>query len=267
VVHLVRKINGVGPFKTFIESYKKYPAGIGHGLLIIYKGFGREADIVPYEELLTETPHTYLKVADFGFDLRPYFIAAKKYNYQYFCFLNSFSVIQDKDWLNKLYSQINQPNVGLVGASGSWGYVRPGQVKKNLPLHKKLVRILIIKWVGKFLGSYFDPFPNYHIRSNGFMIARDNMLKIKYGLIFSKMNAWILESGKSSITRQIEQMGLKSIVVGKDGKGYEKYVWDISNTFWRGTQENLLISDNQTRKFDMASPEWRRESELFAWGK
>jgi len=59
---------------------------------------------------------------------------------------------------------------------------------------------------------------------------------------------------------------LNVIVMGKDGKGYNKYEWNVSNTFWRGTQGNLLISDNQTRKFDTASPEWRRKWELFAWG-
>jgi hypothetical protein len=62
-------------------------------------------------------------------------------------------------------------------------------------------------------------------------------------------------------------MGLKAIVVGKDGKGYDKHEWDISDTFWRGTQSNLLISDNQTRKFATADLDWRRELEIFAWGK
>ena len=99
VVHLVRKKNGMEPFRLFLESYLKYPAGVDHDLLILYKGFYRKADISPFEELLKDVPHSFLMVADFGFDLRPYFVAAEKHDSKYFCFLNSFSVVLDKDWL------------------------------------------------------------------------------------------------------------------------------------------------------------------------
>ena len=76
----------------------------------------------------------------------------------------------------------------------------------------------------------------------------------------------MLESGKYGITKQIEKMGLRPMVVGKDGKGYEKSEWDISNTFWRGAQENLLISDNQTRKYDKEGSDRKQKCEFFAWG-
>ncbi|MGB8517953.1 MAG: hypothetical protein WCD45_08695, partial [Gallionella sp.] len=127
VVHLVRKKNGILPFRNFLDSYLKNPAGVEHDLLILYKGFSRKGDIDPYEKLLKNVPHSCLMVADFGFDLRPYFVAAKKHNSEYFCFLNSFSVILDKDWLLKVYRHINQPGVGLAGATASWGSIRPGQ--------------------------------------------------------------------------------------------------------------------------------------------
>lgn len=252
------------PFRNFLTSYLEHPAGIDHDILFVYKGFHRKAEILPYKELLEGIPHFFMKVVDFGFDLRPYFIAARKFDNQYFCFLNSFSVIQGNDWLLKLYRQISQPGVGLAGASGSWGSIRPGQTERpELPWHRKLLR----KCLGPCFGMYFDFFPNYHIRTNGFMIARDSMLKIRHGSIFTKMHAWMLESGKNSITRQVEQMGLRSMVVGNDGNGYDKTKWDVSNTFWRKTQGNLLIADNQTKKFDVASPELRQKLELFAWGR
>ena len=81
------------------------------------------------------------------------------------------------------------------------------------------------------------------------------------------MQAYCLESGKRGITKQVQRLGLKPIVVGKDGKGYEKHEWDVSNTFWRGAQENLLISDNQTRKYDTETSDWKQQWEFFAWGK
>jgi len=264
VVHLVRKKNGVEPFERFLESYREKPAGINHDLLIIYKGFSSKAEIILHEELLTGIPHSFLLISDFGFDLRSYFMAVKKHESKYFCFVNSFSIIQSEDWLLKLYRQLIQPGVGLVGATGSWGSIRPGQKEKpELPWVLKLAR----RWIGAGFGIYFDAFRNYHLRTNSFMIARENMLKIRSGIILTKMQAWMLESGKKSITNQIEKMGLRPVVVGKDGKGYEKNEWDISNTFWRGTQSNLLISDNQTRKYDAADLEWRRKWEIFAWGE
>lgn len=262
VSHLVRKKNGIEPFRRFLESYLENPAGIDHDLLILYKGFHRESDIIPYEELLTDVPHSFLMVADFGFDLRSYFIAAERHSSKYFCFLNSFSSILDRDWLFKLYRHIKQPGVGLVGATGSWESISSFMQTKKYSSSIRLVRFVIRKW----RSVHFGPFPNCHIRTNGFMISRTAMRRIQHGIILSKMQAYRLESGKSSITRQVERMGLKPVVVGKDGKGYDKKEWDISNTFRHGAQGNLLISDNQTRRFDAASLEKKHALEFSTWG-
>lgn len=291
VVHLVRKKNGLEPFRRFLASYLGNPAGVDHDLLILYKGFYRKADITPYEVALKNIPHSFLMVADFGFDLRPYFAAAEKYDSKYFCFLNSFSVILDKDWLLKLYRHISRPGVGLVGATGSYGswashnpqeklFSLPPFIprKKERPLHRRIILALplgifavrlalrmrtIPSWV---FSHHFSHFPSYHIRTNGFMIARDTMLRIRRGVILTKKQTYILESGKRSITKQIESMGLKLVVVGKDGKGYDKLEWDISDTFWRGTQANLLISDNQTRGYDKADMALKKTLCTGAWG-
>jgi len=268
VVHLVRRKNGVEPFRSFLASYLGNSAGIDHELLILYKGFPREADIVSYEELLRDVPHSSLTITDFGFDLRSYFIAAEKCNSKYFCFLNSFSVILDKDWLLKLYQHISQPSVGIVGVTGSWGSIGHSQlIKTKAASYWHLLKRSLFKYPKKILVSkYFLAFPNYHIRTNGFIIMRDTMLKIRRGRLLTKIQGFFLESGKDSITKQVELMGLRPMVVGKDGKGYEKREWDISNTFWRREQENLLISDNQTRKYDKADSDWKKKWEFFAWG-
>lgn len=269
VVHLARKKNGIQPFRTFLESYAYHPAGMPHNLLILYKGFSNKAEIKPYEQLLKGTPHTKLLISDVGYDLNAYFLAAEDSNSRYLCFLNSFSLVQADDWLLKLYRQITKPGIGLVGATGSWGSILPGRLtkKKAIPLWKKLLRPLVWRMIRAYFRLYFEPFPNSHIRTNGFMVSRDTMLKIRRGLLLTKMHAYRLESGKNSITRQIERMGLEAIVVGKDGVGYSKNEWDVSNTFWSQTQSNLLIADNQTRKYDAEDGEQRSRWERFAWGR
>ncbi len=270
VVHLVRKKNGIEPFQSFLASYLGNSAGIDHELLIVYKGFFRKADIDPYEELLREVPHSFLTITDLGFDLRSYFIAAEKCSSKYCCFLNSFSIILDKDWLLKFYQHISQPGVGLVGATGSWGSIGKTPIKldkEGISYLRQLARYLYKYFTKVIINRFFLKFPNYHIRTNGFMIERDIMLKIHRWAPLTKLQTFFLESGRYSFTKQIELMGLRSIVVGKNAKGYEKHEWDISNTFWRNAQENLLISDNQTRIYDRGSLEKKQKREFFAWGR
>lgn len=269
VVHLVRKKNGTEPFRIFLESYLNNQAGIEHTLLIIYKGFNGKSDVAAYENLLAGIPHTFLFLSDIGFDLRPYFIAAYKSESKYLCYLNSFSVILGDNWLLKLYTQIKKPDVGLVGATGSWGSICPGPYtkKNNIPLWKKLLRPLAWRLARIYFSRYFHNFPNAHIRTNGFMVARDNMIKIRSRHLLFKMDAYFLESGKKSITRQIQGLRLSAIVVGKDGIAYDINDWQESDTFWTRTQLNLLIADNQTKRFDAADSETRSFLENFAWGR
>ena len=265
VVHLVRKKNGTDPFRIFLESYINHQSGIEHSLLIIFKGFSGKSDVADYENLLKGIPHTFLFVSDIGFDLRPYFISARKSESKYLCYLNSFSVILDDNWLLKLYTHIKEPGVGLVGATGSWGSIRPSPLthRKHPLIWKKIIRPL----ARVYFSHYFECFPNPHIRTNGFMVARGNMIKIKYRLLIFKMHAYFLESGKTSITRQIQGFGLSAFVVGKDGIGYDINDWQLSNTFWTSTQSNLLIADNQTKRFEAADSPTRSFLENFAWGR
>ena len=237
VVHLVRKKNGIEPFHNFIKSYLENSAGIDHELLILYKGFTGKADIIPYENVLSDVPHSTMEITDRGFDLRSYFVAAEACRNKYCCFLNSFSVILDKDWLLKLYKHISQPGVGLVGVTGSWGSISRRRVwnGENVSYWIQLLR----KARKVLLSRYFDAFPNHHIRTNGFMIRCSTMQKIRRGILLTKIQTYMLESGRHGITRQVEEMGLKPLVVGRGGRGYEKDEWDISNTFWHGEQEKF----------------------------
>lgn len=271
VAHLVRSRNGLAPFKKFLESYARHSAGTDHDLLIIYKGFSSCSEVFEYESLLETFPHKNLFVRDVGYDIRPYFLAAKKLDYKYFMFMNSFSVILADNWLEIMYRYISAENIGLVGATGSWQSMYSDcynwEITRRIyPLWKfvlakcyKQVRLIILSY-------FFVPLPNYHIRTNAFMIARDTMLKVKCGFMVNKRNAWKFESGFNGFTSQILAMNLKVLVVGRNGVAYEKESWHESNIYKQHGQENLLIADNQTMSYHNGDSKTKKDESYKAWG-
>jgi hypothetical protein len=114
---------------------------------------------------------------------------------------------------------------------------------------------------------HYALFPNYHIRTNTFLISRDYMLRLKAGDMHTKSEAERFESGKYGMTRQILAMNLKALVVGRDGQAYEKEHWFESRTFRSGDQSNLLVADNRTRQYEEADPVTRRFLSEIAWGR
>ena len=156
-----------------------------------------------------------------------------------------------------MYDLFMQSNiVGLVGCTGSYqslyyDIVRKQKMIRYLEPWQRFRRSLNIK---KYLGLlkrklYFHSFPNPHIRTNGFMISRGTLNQIVSRPIRTKMDAYRFESGKLSLTNQIKKLGLQTIVVGRNGQGYDIEHWQNSNTFWIYDQENLLVADNQTRAY------------------
>lgn len=114
--------------------------------------------------------------------------------------------------------------------------------------------------------SRFSPFPNPHIRSNGFMISRERFLGLKGIEIQTKLDACAFESGVESMTNQIRREGLNAVVVGRSGHGYEVTDWAKSGTFRLGNQENLILNDNQSRNFDAMSPGAKATHVRMTWG-
>lgn len=292
VVHLVRAHNGIEPFRCFLESYRENPGGIEHDLLIVFKGFTQPQHTAEYRELLAQFRYMTLDISDKGFDITAYFAVAKRYSkqYRYFCFLNSNSVIMDHDWLKKLHENICQPDVGLAGATGSWQSHGPQSIswwevldvaQQHYKVHiQKPFRHRVIlaglaarnycravdTWNFRLLPVYFDPFPNYHLRTNAFIISAQMMRGLKCPRIRNKLDAYSFESGKNGLTKQILEKGKKVIVVGRNGIGYEKEAWCVSKTFRQADQENLLVADNQTRDYQFGTPERREYLSNITWG-
>jgi hypothetical protein len=112
----------------------------------------------------------------------------------------------------------------------------------------------------------FEPFPAYHVRTNAFMLDRVTFLGLKARRIARKMDAYLQESGRESITRQLQRQGLRTLVVARDGSFYDHEQWPASRTLWQSDQENLLVADNQTRSYANGDAQRRKVLSAFAWG-
>jgi hypothetical protein len=274
VAHLVRAVNGVAPLQRFVDSYVTHPAGTPHDLLFILKAFPHDRVDEETERQLARVPHHRLIVPDWGFDITAYFRAARGFESDVFCFLNSFSVLQAPDWLDKLLSALNRPNAGAAGATGSyqgfhvdksgipeaadWGRPRWKQAIIDLPG---------VGWLNDIrLAALYPVFPNPHLRTNAFAIKRDLFLSLHPQVTRTKRQAYQFESGRRSLTRQLVGRGLEVYLAGKDGSVYPRADWHLSNTFWMQGQENLLVEDNQTRAYSNGTEATRATLTWLAWG-
>ena len=112
----------------------------------------------------------------------------------------------------------------------------------------------------------FEPFPAHHLRTNAFMVDRATFNSLQIRPINRKLDAYLMESGRHSFTRQAQRRGLRTLVVARDGAVYDHERWPHSRTLWQGDQEGLLVADNQTRSYVNGGLERRRVLSAFAWG-
>ena len=82
----------------------------------------------------------------------------------------------------------------------------------------------------------FAPFPAYHVRTNAFMLDRATFARLRLRPLVRKMDAYLLESGRASFTSQVQSMGLRTLVVARDGSFYDHPDWYAAETFWQGQQ-------------------------------
>jgi len=230
-------------FERFLSSYKRNLSGAEHSLYVIFKGFEHEVDLEKARVLFSSVPYTPVFLADHSFDIGAYIEWANMIDEDLICVFNTASEILTPDWLRKLATNLAMPNVGLVGATGSYESLSE-------------------------LNSAFQAFPNIHIRSTAFMIDRSLFCSITKDLrLVNKIDAFHFESGPKSLTRQVLAQRKEILLVGRNGRGYSPALWPISDTFRQGLQKNLLVSDNQTRNY-LALP-WKEKREFVTrtWGE
>jgi hypothetical protein len=225
-------------FTRFVNAYRSCPAGLAHDLTVVLEGFTSERSLKEglsaFQTLAINPIHT----DDIKFDIGAFADAVQQIESDRVCFLNTGAEPVSSDWLLKLALNLEQPGIGLVGATGSFES-----------------------------GPTRIPFPNIHVRANVFMMRADHARKILGAArTNTKFDADEVEQGYNSITRQISLLGLGSVIVGRNGRGYRPEWWSSSGTFRQGDQSNLLVHDDQTRNF--ANAAWDEKKVLYTatWG-
>lgn len=252
VLHLVWAPLEPSVLADFLAAYHARPAGREHELAVILNGFAsvEPARLASVEGLLDGLDCRRIRIDAPVHDLTAYRRATEQVQAHSVCFLNSYSRPLADDWLAMLAAPLADPAIGMTGTSGSYE-----SAYSAAPL-----------WLRRRRRRDFAPFPNPHLRTNGFMLDHGLMLGLDWPAPRTKAQAWALESGRHSITRQVWERGLDVRVVGREGKAYPSERWPQSATFRSGGQRNLLIADNRTRQYQDADPVTRRHLEAMAWG-
>ena len=112
----------------------------------------------------------------------------------------------------------------------------------------------------------FPYFPNPHIRSNAFLIDRKLLLKLDFKLKLTKIDCNKFESGSDGLSIRLQRLGLRLLVVGKNGAAYDVPDWVKSGTFRLEDQSNLLFGDNQTRELTSLGPAEQSMLRNMTWG-
>lgn len=257
----------------FTESLAQYPAGTEYDLIIIAKGWaGGSVEFQRVQTIGESLGAEIVILPDEGYDWGAYFRVANILKHSRMCFFNSHSTINGKNWLLYLASALECDEVGIAGATGSygsWSFSFP-YLNKNLKSFA-LYPFRVIRSILMSILHFGDSssFPCLHLRSNAFITRRESFLEFSESsrIPKNKRGAHALESGLHSLTSFFHNKGLRSVVVGKNGKAYLPDEWAASQTFRVPGQSNLLVCDNQTNNYEVANVALKRRLEWAAWGR
>ena len=278
LVYLARGFgNGLDAAEAFFTAYKAYPAGCEHDLIVLCKGWYDTAERRSLFKMAYELGAEIVSMPDQGFDFGAYMRLVPSLPHDWVCFLSTNSRPIANNWLLKIVSVVrSSERVGLVGPTGSIGSIAgiyiPDVSFKDL---RSMMQIFVLPLqAAKSVVLYiiklrdFRRFPNPHIRSSSFMI-KTSLFKgfaSNRSIPNTKYEAYMLESGRTGLSRYIVEQGYDMRVVGADGLSYEHPHWQESCTFRSGSQRNLLVADRQTDVYESSDSKARYIVEHVTWG-
>jgi len=268
VLFLARGVDGGrAEAEAFFASYRAFPAGAPHELIVLAKGWENAPGRDDLSDLTRAAGGTVIDLPDDGFDFGAYFRAAAKLPHLYICLLNTHSRIRAEHWLGHLRRAIAQPGIGAAGATGNWEstfteHLLAWRAGNWLYRLRHLQRLIISWW-------RFPRFPNPCLRSNALIVER--ALFTSFGatrrIPASKREAGDLESGRRGFSAYLRARGLALCVVGADGRVYPPAQWRQSGTFRVPGQANLLVADNRTRDYESAEPARQKLLSEMSWDR
>jgi hypothetical protein len=95
-------------------------------------------------------------------------------------------------------------------------------------------------------------------------MERKLILALDWGTDLTREQTVMLEGGRRSLTRQVRERGLETLVVGRDG-AYPPDRWRESATFRSAEQANQILADNRTRHYQEGGALTRRGLAWLAW--
>nr|WP_319388767.1 hypothetical protein [uncultured Cohaesibacter sp.] len=181
----------------------------------------------------------FFPVEDKGMDLTAYRTLCEQRQESYFLFFNSYSYLLHPNWHEAFRRGLEETDGrGLVGATGSYE-------------------------TGKIVDHQF---PNPHIRTNGFLVGREDFLEAAAAPLNNKRDCLALESGKNSLTQYFMKRGKQVVVVNAEGDIFDIDDWPSSETFRLGDQQKLLVADNRSLKYHTAFNRRRCHHAQMSWG-
>jgi hypothetical protein len=302
VVYLIHKLYCPGSLREFAAALRAHPPGCACEVVVLVKGFASPAEARPHLEDVADLADEVMFVPDRGFDLGSYLHAAAQLRRHRYCFMKSQCRPLADGWLAKLDAALDQAGVGQVGCTGaatsahSWllhslglpsayrGLTPPRRETRRIlgemlaeqvgldrrPSRASLARSLWMRLrtlpnVPRELLA-FEPFPTFHVRTSMFMLTHAALGELRLREVHTKRDAYGLESGRESFTRQLRRIGLASLVVDRAGVAYEPERWHRSRTYWQGDQEGLLVAENATDCYAVGDLARRRLLSALAWG-
>ena len=85
--------------------------------------------------------------------------------------------------------------------------------------------------------------------------------------IRTKLQSFLIESGKNSLTNFFKRKNYDIFIVNKDGKKFNLSSMKKSCTFAFKNQNKFLISDNQIRNYSKLSTKDKAKRSKHVWGK
>ncbi len=260
VLYVFSKYDNIDRLKEFVKSYKKYNLGYPHDLLICYKLLDNEK-LQICRKITSDIKHQEFidlhKINDFEFKSMER--AIKQYKDYLILFLISHCCFE-KDNTLKIINDHYKEN-SFIGFSGS------NESMFSSLKFKKIWKIFKYLKEYFFFRENFNKFPNPHIRLPSFVLKQEDFLEfVADKSYFNKKDAWITESGKSSMTNFFLKLKYNVFIINFNGKKFDLLEMKHSMTFCNDKSNDILISDRHTRNFKSLSQILKDEMTKRVWG-